>query len=116
MAAPRRATDAYRRGGRASSGGPIKVTAEHADIYETSGGTHNWKDEGDKRTRGGRASGGALTDVAKSIHKGGLHKSLGVPEGEKIPAKKVEAATHSDNPQIRKQANLAQTFAKHRPD
>lgn len=49
------------------------------------------------------------------ISKGGLHRSLHVPEGEKIPAAKVEAATHSDNPKIRRQANLAQTFAHIRP-
>lgn len=45
------------------------------------------------------------------ISKGGLHRSLGVPAGEKIPAGKVEAATHSSDPKVRRQANLAQTFA-----
>jgi hypothetical protein len=43
-------------------------------------------------------------------NKGGLHRSLGVPEGEKIPAKKLEVATHSDDPKVRKQANLAKTL------
>ena len=45
-------------------------------------------------------------------NKGGLHRSLGVPEGKKIPAKKVEEATHSENPKIRKEAILAQTLGK----
>lgn len=43
-------------------------------------------------------------------NKGGLHRSLGVPEGQKIPAAKVEAATHSSDPTVRKQANLAETL------
>ena len=44
------------------------------------------------------------------LRKGGLHRALHVPEGEKIPASKVEAATHSDSPHIRKMANFAQTM------
>lgn len=59
--------------------------------------------------------GGALTEVSKHTSKGGLHRSLGIPEGEKIGAKRIAAATHSDNPKTRKEANLAQTYAKHRP-
>ncbi len=43
-------------------------------------------------------------------NKGGLHRSLGVPEGEKIPAKKLAKAEHSSNPKVRKQANLAKTL------
>jgi hypothetical protein len=43
---------------------------------------------------------------------GALHKALHVPEGEKIPASKVEKATHSSNPTLRKQAVLAQTLKK----
>ena len=43
-------------------------------------------------------------------NKGGLHRSLGVPEGKKIPEAKVEAATHSSNPRVRKQDNLAKTL------
>lgn len=45
-----------------------------------------------------------------TIHKGGLHHSLGIPEGQKIPEKRLEAATHSSNPKTRKQANLAKTM------
>lgn len=43
-------------------------------------------------------------------HPGSLRKSLGVKEGEKIPAKKLEKATHSDNPTTKKRAILAETF------
>lgn len=45
-------------------------------------------------------------------HPGALHKSLGVPEGEKIPAKKLAKATHSENPTLAKRARLAETLKK----
>lgn len=45
-------------------------------------------------------------------HKGKLHRELGVPEGKKIPAKKLAKAEHSKNPTIRKEANLAKTLSK----
>jgi hypothetical protein len=43
-------------------------------------------------------------------HKGALHKELGVPEGKKIPQKKLEKAEHSNNPTTRKRAALAETL------
>lgn len=46
------------------------------------------------------------------MKKGALHKTLGVPEGEKIPVKKLEKAEHSKNPLTRKRANLAATLKK----
>ena len=45
-------------------------------------------------------------------HPGALHKELGVKEGKKIPAKKLEKAEHSKNPTLRKRANLAKTLKK----
>lgn len=43
-----------------------------------------------------------------SFEKGGLHKSLGVPEGQAIPASKMAAAKAGDyGPKAQKQANLA---------
>jgi hypothetical protein len=30
-----------------------------------------------------------LQQVAESIHKGGLHESLGLPQGQKIPASRL---------------------------
>ena len=47
-------------------------------------------------------------------HPGKLHRELGVPEGKKIPAKKLSKAEHSKNPMIRKEANLAKTLKKMR--
>ena len=45
-------------------------------------------------------------------HPGALHRDLGVPEGEKIPAAKLEKAANSSNPTLRRRANLAKTFKK----
>jgi len=44
------------------------------------------------------------------MKKGALHKELHVPEGKKIPEKKLEKATHSKNPTERKRAVLAETL------
>lgn len=43
-------------------------------------------------------------------HPGALHKALGVPEGKKIPEKKLEKAEHSRNPLTKKRAVLAETL------
>ena len=43
-------------------------------------------------------------------HKGALHRALGVPEGETIPAGKMAAARNSRNPRVRKMAALAHTL------
>jgi hypothetical protein len=51
--------------------------------------------------------------IQKAIkHPGKLHRDLGVPQGKKIPAKKLAKAEHSKNPSIRREANLAQTLKK----
>lgn len=42
--------------------------------------------------------------------KGKLHKELGVPEDKKIPAKKLNKAAKSNNPTLRKRAQLAKTL------
>lgn len=47
------------------------------------------------------------------IQKGGLHRVLGVPEGEKIPAARIAAAARKGG-RLGKMARLAQTFAKMR--
>ena len=49
--------------------------------------------------------------IQKAVkHPGALHKALGVPEGEKIPAKKMAKAAKSSNPKVAKMANLAKTL------
>ena len=42
-------------------------------------------------------------------NKGALHRALGVPEGEKIPSKKLDAAAKKGG-KIGKEANLAKTL------
>jgi len=44
------------------------------------------------------------------MKKGALHRELGVPEGKKIPAKKLKKAEHSKNPTEKKRAILAETL------
>lgn len=48
---------------------------------------------------------------AVSKHKGLLHKKLGVPQGKKIPAKKLNAAAKKGG-KLGKEANLAKTLKK----
>lgn len=66
-------------------------------------------DDGDREERkdGGR-SGKWIQGAIK--HPGALRKSLHVPEGEPIPAAKLEKATHSDNPKLARRARLAETL------
>lgn len=46
-----------------------------------------------------------------TFKKGGLHQSLGVPQGQKIPASKMAAAKAGKyGPLARKQANFASGF------
>lgn len=42
-----------------------------------------------------------------SIHKGALHRALGIPEGQRIPAARLAAASRSKNPHIRRMAASA---------
>ena len=44
-------------------------------------------------------------------HPGALHRELGVPEGQKIPERKIEKATHSDNETMARRARLAETLS-----
>lgn len=51
-----------------------------------------------------------------SLKKGGLHKSLGVPESKKIPAGKMSAALKGEyGPKAQKQAQAAKTLKSLRP-
>lgn len=51
---------------------------------------------------------GAAGKDPVTFQKGGLHKSLGVPAGEKIPPAKMKAALNGEHgPLAQKQANMA---------
>lgn len=43
---------------------------------------------------------------------GKLHRELGIPEDQKIPAGRLRAATHSRDPEIRRDAIRAETMKK----
>ena len=45
-------------------------------------------------------------------HPGALHKEMGVPEGEKIPAAALEKAAHAGG-KLGRRARLAETFRKY---
>jgi hypothetical protein len=45
------------------------------------------------------------------MNKGGLHRALGVKEGEKIPAEKLAAAKNSSNSHIAHMAHFAETMS-----
>ena len=47
---------------------------------------------------------------AMHMKKGALHKELHVPEGKKIPEKKLTKAAHSKNTTLSRRANLAKTL------
>lgn len=49
--------------------------------------------------------------IAKATeNKGGLHRSLGIPEGKKIPEAKIEKAEGSSDLRLARQARLAETL------
>ena len=62
--------------------------------------------------RKSRASGGRNWIAGATKNKGALHRALHVPEGEKIPAKKLAQGAKSDSPKIRKEVSLAKTLKK----
>jgi len=70
---------------------------------------HCWGGEAKSK----KAEGGSTKWIQGAIkHPGSLHKALHVPAGEKIPAKKLEKASHSENPKLAKKANLAKTLKR----
>jgi len=52
----------------------------------------------------------SLYRALHKLHKGGLHRALGVPEGETIPEEKLQAARNSKNPHVARMANFAHTM------
>lgn len=89
------------------------IPKPHGELHIDSAGEkmigkkHGGKVDG-KATRGRadkRARGGGIH--IKPENKGKLHKELGVPAEEKIPAKKLAAAKNSSDPAERKRATFA---------
>lgn len=65
-----------------------------------------------KALRTAKRDGGGKWIQSAIKHPGALHKELGVAKGEKIPAKKLNKAAHSDNPKLAKRAELAKTLGR----
>lgn len=90
------------------------MAEKHAETFAEGGHVHDETSppaDGPDYKRGGRAKGGKWIQGAVK-HPGALHKALHVPQGQKIPAKKLAQAAHSQNPTMRKRANLAKTLGK----
>lgn len=52
----------------------------------------------------------SLHRALASMNKGGLHRALGVPEGQPIPSDKLSKAKSSTNPHVAKMAHFAETM------
>lgn len=50
--------------------------------------------------------------MIKKSHKGLLHKKLGIPQGQKIPAAKLAEAAKSKSPALRKEVAFAEAAKK----
>lgn len=68
------------------------------------------KERHDRKVRG-RAKGGGNWIQGAIKHPGSLHRALHVPEGEKIPAKKLAKAAKSKSPSLRRKVVLARTLS-----
>ena len=58
-----------------------------------------------------KAKNPSLYRALHHLRKGGLHRALHVPEGEPIPAAKLEAGKKSENEHIRHMSNFAATMS-----
>jgi hypothetical protein len=56
-----------------------------------------------------------MSSMIKPSHRGLLHKKLGIPQGERIPEAKIEAAKRSPSPALRKEATFAENFGHKYP-
>ncbi len=54
-----------------------------------------------------------MQDAVKPSHRGLLREKLHIHEGKNIPMSKLEKASHSKSPSLRKEAVLAETFKRY---
>lgn len=70
--------------------------------------SHGFSGSAGKTIVQGYARGGTVSKPMNlHLKKGALHKDLGVPQGQKIPASKLASAKNSSSPLERKRANFA---------
>lgn len=58
-----------------------------------------------------KAKNPSLYRAMRHLNKGGLHRALGVPEGQPIPQDKMEKAKNSKNEHVRHMAHFAETMS-----
>lgn len=90
-------------------GGAVSGEKSVPSLGKNTRGAEKTQDE-QKTAWDGFKKGGGIH--IKKENKGKLHKELGVPEGKKIPEKKLEKAKNSSSPAERKRATFAEN-AKH---
>jgi len=90
---------------------PVRTRRISAEEFNDDRPTYdrNSGNSADPTLPAGYAKGGKFIQ-GMHMQKGALHRQLGVPEGEKIPAGKLQAAAHSENPTLRRRAVLAETL------
>jgi hypothetical protein len=103
----------FAKGGAVKREGRMTVTklgdVGHAGVPRGKPTTSEDQELGGRSTlRAGYKKGGWIAGATKN--KGALHRALGVPEGDRIPAKKMEKAEKSSSPVMRKRASLAKTL------
>lgn len=77
--------------------------------YKHGGHVDAHHDDDDDDAQHAKSGGGKWISGAIK-HPGALHRALHVPAGEKIPAKKLAKASHSDNPHMKQMVGLAKTL------
>ncbi len=97
-------------------GSPSGDSTDEPDADDMGGPSDNDQDNQDNQgaDHGGGMDGNGNGHFIQSAikHPGALHRELGVPQGQTIPAKKVEQAAHSSNPTLAKRARLAETLKR----
>lgn len=92
-----------------------RAGTKHVGGFKAGGSVSDGTLEGTRPTggrlakkHGGRADAHWIKEAVGD--KGALHRSLHVPEGDKIPERKLEKAAHSSNKLVAKRAHLAETL------
>ena len=95
-----------------SHGGATNFRKQMHGMMGVAENLHGRRNAVGKFHRSHKADGGGNWIAGATKNKGALHRKLHVPEGEKIPAKKLAKASHSENPTIRKEVGLAKTLGR----
>lgn len=100
-------------GGREGGKYPERVTRPWGDEdkHDLSRSSGHYEPES-RVPRDDYAGGGRTKDFRPGGERGKLHRELGVPENETIGAERIAKATHSRDPEIRRDAIRARTMSR----